>query len=355
MSHRSEGGRAARKQRLKWFHGRTAAGEHPTVAVLAEHFGISESTARKDIEALRCQHHAPLVYDREHHGYRYSEPNYQPRFEADSGCNEGGAPVASGEAAVAAGGRTQLTEGELVSILVAELLRKRYHSAGFKDAVQKVFCRLAASLGETVSYDLESLQRIVEFELEPFPSLDFGIFEALVGAMSSRETVVLNYFSGQKAALTRKRCDPLHVINYKDNWYLVAFCHEKQDYRDFLMNRILSVDFTGTHFAPYTGFDIERHKEQSQLFRGMEHPVEVIVEFDKFAAHWIRLRPVHATQRIAERADGSLEISFKVHSHENLLRWVLSFGEHARVLAPLDLQQRVQKTIARMNYLYNRF
>ena len=29
--------------------------------------------------------------------------------------------------------------------------------------------------------------------------------------------------------------------------------------------------------------------------------------------------------------------------------------QHARILAPLELQERVRRTISRMNYLYNRF
>jgi predicted DNA-binding transcriptional regulator YafY len=64
---------------------------------------------------------------------------------------------------------------------------------------------------------------------------------------------------------------------------------------------------------------------------------------------------VHPTQEIVERGDGSLEISFRVSSMENIIRWILSFGEHARILAPLELQERVRRTIGKMNYLYNRF
>jgi predicted DNA-binding transcriptional regulator YafY len=337
-------------ERHKWFHREVAAGNYPTATKLAEHFAISVSTAHKDIEALKKEHGAPLVYDRAHHGFRYSNPLFA--LEDDEPAPQGRPGLSRARTEPVEGG---LTQGELVAILVADVLQRQYRTAPFYEAVRNAFDKVAASLGESASYDQNSLERILELELEPFPTLDLGIFDALLKAISWRETVVLKYFSGQKATVTNKPCDPLHVINYKDNWYLVAFCHEKQDYRDFLLNRVLSVEFTGTNFPPYKDFHIEKHKRESQLFRGMESPVEVVMEFDKFAAHWIRLRPVHRTQKIVERADGSLEISFRVYSYENLLRWVLSFGEHARVLAPLDLQARVHKTISRMSYLYNRF
>ncbi|OGK11370.1 MAG: hypothetical protein A2Y63_01710 [Candidatus Riflebacteria bacterium RBG_13_59_9] len=350
MPRKSQGKNAEQNERLKWFHEQVAAGNCPDATALAERFGVSSSTAQKDIKALKRECHAPLAYDREHRGFHYTDPAFQPDF-ANTGM-QSSAMESHSRSEVLKGA---LTEGEVISILVAEMLRKQYRGASFGEAVQNAFRKVSASLGDVASYDYESLERILELDLLPFPVLDLGIFEALVSAISSRETVVLKYFSGQKATVTNKPCDPLHVINHKDNWYLVAFCHEKQDYRDFLVNRILSVEFTGTNFVPYSGFAIAKHKQESQLFRGIETPVEVVIEFDKFAAHWIRIRSVHATQKIVERADGSLEISFKVCSYENLLRWVLSFGEHARVLAPLELQERVQKTISRMNYLYNRF
>ena len=350
MPHKSPAKRAEQSERLSWFNQQITDGKYPTATRLAEHFNISISTAQKDIEALKKVHRAPLAYDRKHHGFRYTNPLFtlepgKPLPEAK--------PAAEHERAQPA--ESDLKQGELVAILVADALRKQYRTAPFNDSIRDAFNKIAASLGESASYDRESLDRIIELDLEPFPTLDLGIFDALLKAIAWHETVVLKYFSGQKATVTSKPCDPLHVINYKDNWYLVAFCHEKQDYRDFLANRILSIEFTGTNFQPYTSFNIERHKRDSQLFKGMESPVEVVMEFDKFAAHWIRVRPVHKTQKIVERADGSLEISFKVYSYENLLRWVLSFGEHARVLAPLELQERVHKTISRMNYLYNRF
>ena len=350
MPHKSRPIRAEQSERLNWFHQQVTEGKHPTATKLAEHFGISISTAKKDIEVLKKVHRAPLTYDRKNQGFRYANPLFTLDFGEPPAEEE---PPAEKERAVPV--ENSLEQGELVAILVADALRKRYRSSPFSDSIRSAFDKVAALLDESASYDRESLERILELELEPFPTLDLGIFDALLKAIAWRETVVLKYFSGQKATVTSKPCDPLHVINYKDNWYLVAFCHEKQDYRDFLVNRILSIEFTGTNFQPYKDFKIEKHKRDSQLFKGMESPVEVVMEFDKFAAHWIRLRPVHKTQKIIERADGSLEISFKVYSYENLLRWVLSFGEHARVLAPLDLQERVHKTISRMSYLYNRF
>jgi predicted DNA-binding transcriptional regulator YafY len=333
-----------RHERLKWFHGEIKAERFPNAAKLAEQFGVSTSTAHHDIETLREELGAPLSYDPHEHGFSYESGGFElPPMNGSF--DEATAPPDEGK----------LTEGELVLVVAAEMMAKQHRTSPFADVIQRAFEKVTESMDDTVSYDRASLKRILEADIHPFPPVDLGVFDALARAIEHHETVVLKYFSGQKATVTDKICDPLHIINYKDNWYLVAFCHEKKAFRDFLMNRVMAVEYTGVKSAPYTDFNIDKHKRESQLFRGMESPVEVVIEFDKFAAHWIRLRPVHPTQHIVERADGSLEISFKVYTFENLLRWVLSFGEHARVLAPLELQERVHKTIGKMNQLYNRF
>lgn len=381
---------ARQLERIRWLHERLQAGEYPSASGLAEHFKISPSTAYKDIKQFKVAYDPPLGYDSRRNGFFYEQSGFE--LPADGGeaarqarfARVGKAkltvrrPAAAGATAAGAGSdaaaeaaaarpreraarthRTKpeewLSTPEMVAILAAEQLKEQYAGSPFAEAIEAAYRKLTSMVDGVVSVDHESAQRILKLGIAPFPSLDLMIFDALARAVDERESVVLKYFSGQKATVTDKPCDPYHILHYKDNWYLVAWCHEKEDYRDFLMNRILSVEYPNLHFVPNADFDLEKHKQNSQLFRGMEKPVHVVAEFDKFAAHWIRLRPVHPTQKIVERADGSLELSFDVFSYENLLRWILSFGEHARVLSPLDLQERVQKTIGRMNYLYNRF
>ena len=44
-------------------------------------------------------------------------------------------------------------------------------------------------------------------------------------------------------------------------------------------------------------------------------------------------------------ADGEVELSLKLGNLAEIHRWVLSWGEHARVIAPKELQSRIAETI----------
>jgi predicted DNA-binding transcriptional regulator YafY len=248
-----------------------------------------------------------------------------------------------------------MTEGELAALLVIGQLRRCYQGAGFEEVLDQALAILTENLDEFVRQDEASLDQVLQVEIEPFPQIDLAVFQELLLAIRNHESIIIKYFSGQKAVVVDKPCDPYFLLNFKDNWYLVAFCHEKQAFRDFLCSRVLAVEHTNVTFLPDPDFSLDQHKKDSQLFASEAPSIEIVAEFDKYAAHWIRLKKVHASQKVLERSDGSLEVSFQVSSLENIMRWILSFGEHARILAPLELQERVRRTIGRMNYLYNRF
>jgi len=313
-------------ERVRWLHRKVSDGEFPSAQGLSDHFGISLSTAYRDIEFMKDTLEAPLIYDYKAKGFIYSDPWSLPSVK--------------------------LREGELVSILVMEQMRRMYEGTTLERPITNAFEKITEGLVDPVSVDINSLDNILQFTIEPFPSIDLNLFDALVDFIRHRITVILRYFSGQKAYIVEKRVDPYHLISYKDNWYLISWCHEKEDLRDFLVSRVLAVEPTGNTFEVHPDYDLETHKRESLLFRGSERHIRIRVEFDKFAAHWIRLKRVHPSQEIIERDDGSIEVVFTVTSYENMLRWVLSFGEHARVLEPTDLIYKVKRSVDRLAQLY---
>ena len=59
--------------RIQWFHKMITDGCYPNASHLSERFGISHRQAQRDVDFLRREMGAPLVYAHEHRGYTYSE------------------------------------------------------------------------------------------------------------------------------------------------------------------------------------------------------------------------------------------------------------------------------------------
>ena len=272
--------------RIGWLHEQLTGGEYPCLVDITQQFNVHPATVYRDLDFLKHILKAPLQYDYDKNGYFYDGDFELPEISVG--------------------------EGELVGVLLLDQLRKAYEDTDIDPLIGRAIDVLSSQMSDELTLDHESLDQVLQVEIEPFPRINLNVFQDLLQAIRANESVIIKYFSGQKAVVVEKPCDPYHLLNFKNNWYLVAFCHEKQDFRDFLCSRIMSVERTNTTFLPDPDFSLEEHKKDSQLFASDAPQIEIVAEFDKYAAHWIRLREIHPSQKVMERSDGSLEVSFNV-------------------------------------------
>jgi predicted DNA-binding transcriptional regulator YafY len=59
------------------------------------------------------------------------------------------------------------------------------------------------------------------------------------------------------------------------------------------------------------------------------------------AGQLVRERIWHPSQKIQELADGGLELTLHLSSLHEIEPWVLSWGEHVRVVGPAEFKKRV--------------
>ena len=83
-----------------------------------------------------------------------------------------------------------------------------------------------------------------------------------------------------------------------------------------------------------------------------EEAFEVKVEFVGFAAGFVAERIWSPDQQIERLPDGKIHLSFSVSSEPELVAWLLSFGDEARLLGPDWLVEKVKEQVARMEKNY---
>lgn len=86
----------------------------PNTVTLANTLEVSEKTIRRDLALIRDVHRAPLEYDRHKRGFYYAQPTY--RLPA-----------------------MQLSEGELLGLLVGSQVLKEYHAKPFGATLANLF------------------------------------------------------------------------------------------------------------------------------------------------------------------------------------------------------------------------
>lgn len=313
--------------RICWLHHQLRLESFPSARVLADHFGISLSTAYRDIDYLKFILKAPIQYDRKQKGFYYTSSEFQIP-------------------------EVKLLEGEFVCVLALEQLARTYRDTPFFELLRRGFEKIAASFRDSVNVDWDSLSKVLSFDIDPLPKDSIVDFLTVLRSIREKKSVRLIYFSGQKGQSLIKEVDPYRLLFYRGHWFLVGKCHEKMEIRDFMMSRVLSAVRLDAAFEVDPDFDLERHTNESLLLGKDAVPTTVKVKFDNFASQWIRNKQWHPSQQVQEQSDGSLILTITVSSLDNIVRWALSFGEHCRVLEPRELVERMRTVVHRMGRLY---
>lgn len=97
-----------------------------------------------------------------------------------------------------------------------------------------------------------------------------------------------------------------------------------------------------------TRFEVPPGVRLAELFEGAfgiffnGEPTRVVIDFSAELAEWVQARVWHRTQQVAARREGGVRLEMDVVNTTEVVPWVMSFGPHARVVAPEALATRVR-------------
>lgn len=111
---------------------------------------------------------------------------------------------------------------------------------------------------------------------------DSAALATLAKAAQERKRVQVEY-RASAAAPSRREIDPYGVVYWRARWYVVGFCHLRQDLRSFRLDRIICVRVSDTRFTRPAGFDSSAYLKTSiaTMPRSLEVQVLLHADLDK--------------------------------------------------------------------------
>ncbi len=146
--------------------------------------------------------------------------------------------------------------------------------------------------------------------------------------------------------------DPYHVINFQGEWYVIGFCHIRKDIRTFAMSRITKAQATNSSFEIPSDFDFKETTRNRFGVQWSDRKFQVSIWFSPKAAPYVLERIWHEGQQIIHKDDGSITMSFPATHLTEIKRWILSWGEMARVLAPVELINDIKSDLINLRDYY---
>jgi predicted DNA-binding transcriptional regulator YafY len=302
--------------RMMKIHQALKAGGFPNANLLATELEISTKSVYRDIEFMRDRLDLPIAYDDKRFGYYYTEE-------------------------VSAFPSIQISEGELVALLVAEKALQQYRGTHFEKPLVSAFRKITESLPESVSINFADWENTISFRTSAEPVLVLEVFDGLARAVAQRQQIAFKYRKPGKTEVEERLVDPYHLANVNGEWFLFAYCHLRKGLRTFVPARIKSLSLTGKTFRRPVQFSIDKVLRDSFAVRSSEGNHKVIVRFRAEVADYIREKRWHASQVISELPDGGLDLELHLSSLVEVRRWILGWGGAAVPLAPPELVSAV--------------
>ena len=187
-------------------------------------------------------------------------------------------------------------------------------------------------------------------------STDAARLEALSAAVLENRTVTFTYRSGATGESARRRVDPYGLAFWSGHWYLAGYSHMRGAIRTFRLDRIgddirLASRGEGPDFTPPEDFDIEQHIGKPPWRLRSAAETRVTIHLDSTVA-WMVEERSHESDTWTENEDGSAVLERSVTDTDALVRWLLRFGTHAEILAPVEIRDRFLEVVKRIRDTY---
>ena len=294
---------------------------------LGQDFEVSYKTIQRDLDFMRDRLNLPIEYDPTRYSFRYTE-----KVEAF--------PL------------LQVSEGEILALFVAQKVLAQYRGTPFEKTLGTAFQKLTGALKETVSFDLGEWGSDYSFRVTGASAADLEVFRLLARAIVQRQQISFSYQPLRATQPETRLVHPYHLANVDNAWYLLAHDPQRGQIRTFALPRIRKPEVLKKAFDRPRGFSAEKElKGGFGVFAGTGK-YAVKIRFDSFAARLVRERDWHPSQKIRNVKNGGIELEMTLGALEEIERWILSWGNHATVLAPKPLIASVQNKVKSMHKLY---
>lgn len=294
---------------------------------LAESCQVSRRTIFRDLETLR-KAGVPLEFDSTEDRYFIPESFFLP-------------PV-------------NFTAEEALAILsLASDLGKEqlpfYGSA--RKAALKIETRLPGPLREELSDVTQSIQ----IKLQKHNALEEkdSCFQTLLDAITKQRVVRMDYESLTEWEKIQTKLRPYKLFFCKRSWYVVGRSSMHRDIRMFNISRILDIRMMREKYTIPKSFSLEKHLGNAWELMRSPQDYNVHIRFQPMVARNVAEVIWHKTQKAEFLKDGCLDFYAQVSGLDEIVWWVLGYGDQAEVIKPAKLRKKVADRAAKLNAIYN--
>lgn len=236
------------------------------------------------------------------------------------------------------------TKEEAMAFVTAEQfieqLTDEHNSLHFRSGMDKI----RAVLRDIDREDLEQVgNHITVYRNSRIPGQKFpNLIQIILKSIKERQALRMNYFTPSRDAHSLRIIEAVGLNYIYPYWYLIAYCHLRQEYRNFRLDRIEDMEETGIGFS-------RKHPDLKELLSEYEKSgglVKVVLHTSRETSLMMGdARYYFGMMSEKEISDGQVEQTYMCFSLDTMARWTLSFADMTKVIEPQVLKEKINHII----------
>lgn len=285
---------------------------------------ISRATFKRDLEYMRDRLHAPIEWDREKGGYRLTSaapgmPNYQlPGLWFNS--------------------------SEIRALLAMQQLLADVQPGLLEPHIEPLQARLRSLLGarDHSAADVERRIRLVHVGKR---AMSLPHFETVADAVLRRQRLHIVYTARGSNEKTAREISPHRLVHYRENWYVDAWCHLREDIRSFAVDAVQAASLLDKKIKAVPDKELDEVLGAGYgIFSGRKVSWARL-RFSAESARWVSAEQWHPRQKAHFEPDGHYILELPYSDPRELAMDILRHGPAVEVLSPAPLRELVRKQL----------
>jgi predicted DNA-binding transcriptional regulator YafY len=203
--------------------------------------------------------------------------------------------------------------------------------------------RILGSRGHAVAQVRRRI-RLLQMARRPLDSVQFAV---LAQALLERRRLCIVHFNRATGEHLEREVSPQRLVYYRDNWYLDAWCHRRDDLRSFAVDAVESARLLDTPAEELGEEALDRELASGYgIFSGADVNWATL-RFTPARARWVASERWHPAQRTHFDEAGHYLLELPYSDERELLMDVLKHGPEVEVLAPHSLREHLAEQLRR--------
>lgn len=279
---------------------------------------VSRATLHRDLRDLKERMQVPIVCDRHTGTYRIDR-NVE-RYELPG---------------------VWFSAGEIHALLSMQQLLAAFDAGGLlAEHVGPLRQRLLGML-ESATDSADEIARRIRILSAAARHYAPQHFQHIAAALMERRRLNIEYVARSKGDTSQREISPQRLTHYRDNWYLDAWCHLRDELRSFAVDAIKTVKTIDAAARDIPEAELDAALGAGYgIFAGAQVQWATLV-FTPERARWVAAEHWHPEQEGRFLDDGSYQLRLPYSNDPELIMDILKYGPDCAVVGPAGLREKV--------------